>query len=356
MTKTNPNADLFASPDSPLEEVLRVMTRGGQKIVLIIDDEKRLCGIVTDYDIRVTILERTPMDTPAKAFMNRSPMTVTASATEHEILASMQQTGHKVVPTVDGDGRFVSLHYIEEFARFIDPDTDRSAAVVMAGGLGERLRPMTNETPKPMLQVGGRPILFTLLDQLLVEEFDPIYVSVNYKSDVVVKAINDVPRYKNRVQFIYEKQRMGTAGSLSLLPQKPPGAFVVINGDLLTSVSLQEMVSFHKLDDNRITVALKKEEYKVPYGVAELEGTRITGMQEKPAYSFFINTGAYILEPDVIDILTPGEPCDMTDLIDIVLGQNERVGSFPVHEYWLDIGTPAQLEKAQEDYPNIFSG
>ncbi|PPR11141.1 MAG: D-glycero-alpha-D-manno-heptose 1-phosphate guanylyltransferase [Alphaproteobacteria bacterium MarineAlpha11_Bin1] len=355
MNKKNSNPDLVASPDSPLEEVLRVMTRGGQKIVLIIDDEQHLRGIVTDYDIRVTILEGKSMDTPAKVFMNQNPMTVTASASEQEIFVSMQKSGHKVVPTVDGDGRFVSLHYIEEFSRFTDPDTDRSAAVVMAGGLGERLRPMTNDTPKPMLQVGGRPILFTLLDQLIVEEFDPIYVSVNYKSDVVVNSINDVPRYKNRVQFIYEKQRMGTAGSLSLLPAKPSGAFVLINGDLLTSVSLQEMVSFHKLDDNHITVALKKEEYKIPYGVAETDGTRIIGMQEKPAYSFFINTGAYVLEPAVIDMLMPGEPCDMTDLIDIALSDDARVGSFPVHEYWLDIGTPAQLEKAQEDYSNIFS-
>jgi len=139
------------------------------------------------------------------------------------------------------------------------------------------------------------------------------------------------------------------------LPERPPGAFVVINGDLLTSVSLPEMISFHMLDENLITVALKKEEYNIPYGVAELEGTRIIGMKEKPAYSFFINTGAYVLEPSVIDMLTPGEPCDMTDLIDRALADDLRVGSFPVHEYWLDIGTPAQLEKAQEDYSDIFS-
>jgi dTDP-glucose pyrophosphorylase/predicted transcriptional regulator len=355
MNTPNSPLDLFASPDTPLEEVLRVMTRGGQKIVLIIDDQKRLCGIVTDYDIRVTILEHNPMDTPAKMFMNKNPMTVTASSSEKEIFASMQKSGHKVVPIVDENGRFISLHYIEEFARFVEPQKNRSTAVIMAGGLGERLRPMTNDTPKPMLHVGGRPILFTLLDQLLVEEFESIYVSVNYKSDIVVKAVSDIPRYKSRVQFIYEKKRMGTAGSLSLLPERPPGAFVVINGDLLTSVSLPEMVSFHMLDENLITVALKKEDYNIPYGVADLEGTRIIGMKEKPAYSFFINTGAYVLEPSVIDMLPPGEPCDMTDLIDRALADDLRVGSFPVHEYWLDIGTPAQLEKAQEDYSDLFS-
>lgn len=347
--------DLFASAGTPFEEILKQMTRSGKRVVLVSEEDRKLLGIVTDYDVRVAILNHTPMDTPVRDFMNASPMTVSESASEQEIFDCMHEYGYNVIPVVGDNGQVITLHRIDELIRDGETVASGAMAVIMAGGLGERLRPMTDDIPKPMLPVGGRPILFTLLDQLLVEEFGPIYVSVNYKSDIVVRAINDIPRYRNRVSFLYENKRMGTAGSLSLLPERPKSAFAVINGDLLTSVSFSEMVSFHKRDENMITVALKNEEYKIPYGVAEIDGTRITSMQEKPSYSFFINTGAYVLDPRVVDMLKPDQHCDMTDLIDSTLDNQSRVGSFPVHEYWLDIGTPDQLQKAQKDYGNLFA-
>ena len=349
------STDLFASASTPFDDILKQMTRSGHRVVLVSEANRKLLGIVTDYDVRIAILNHTPMETPVRDFMNASPMTVSESTSEQEIFDYMHENGYNIIPVVDDKGHVTALHRIDELIRHGETIASGSMAVVMAGGLGERLRPMTNDVPKPMLPVGGRPILFTLLDQLLVEEFDPIYVSVNYKSDVVVRAINDIPRYRDRVSFLYENKRMGTAGSLGLLPERPASAFAVINGDLLTSVSFSEMVSFHKRDENVITVALKKEEYKIPYGVAEIDGTQITSMREKPSYSFFINTGAYVLDPAVVDMLELDKHCDMTDLIDGALDAQSRVGSFPVHEYWLDIGTPDQLQKAQKDYGNLFT-
>lgn len=355
MAGANLVSELAVRPDLPLMRAIEAITRGTRKIILVLAEDQKLLGIVTDYDIRKAILARMAFDTPISEFMKREPVTVRDDMSEDDVFAIMESGRCHQVPVLDKAGRAVGVRFIDEFLHRHER-VGENIAVVMAGGTGSRLRPITYETPKPLLVVGGKPILFILLDQILSEKFDRVFVSVNYKADAIISTIRDASRYRGKVDFLMEKEPLGTAGSLKLLPVRPTAPFAVINGDLLTNVSLAEMRNFHASEGNRVTVALKHETYTVPYGVAELDGSRILRLKEKPSYDHYVNTGVYIVDPEVIDRIPLGTKYDMTSVVEATIQSNARVGWYPVHEYWLDIGTPAQYERAQEEYHTRFSG
>ena len=344
---------LLVLPDISLMQSIETMTAAGQKILLVHDGSRRLLGIITDYDIRKAILNHVEFSAPVREFMKRDPVTVDNGMSDAEVLATMESRKAHFVPVIDAERTIVGLRLIEEFAH-PDDRGGEAVAVIMAGGIGKRLRPMTESVPKPLLTVGGKPILFMLIDQLLTENIARVYVSLNYKSELIVNAVRGVARYRDKVDFLVEETALGTAGALKLLPARPKSPVTVINGDLLTNVSVTDMRAFHTREGNRITVALKKETYELPYGVAKIDSSQIVAMDEKPVYTHFINTGVYVLEPDVIDGIPAGGRIDMTDVIETLLRDGARVGSFPVHEYWMDIGTPAHYERAQRDYNDHF--
>ena len=344
---------ILVPPDISLMQSIEAMTAAGQKILLVHDGSRRLLGIITDYDIRKAILNHVEFSAPVREFMKRDPVTVDNGMSDAEVFATMESRRAHFVPVIDAKRTIVGLRLIAEFAH-LDDRRDHAVAVIMAGGIGKRLRPMTESVPKPLLTVGGKPILFMLIDQLLTENIARVYVSLNYKRELIMNAVRGVARYRDKVDFLVEETALGTAGALKLLPAKPTSPVTVMNGDLLTNVSVTDMQAFHTQEGNRITVALKKETYELPYGVAKIDSSKIVAMDEKPVYTHFINTGVYVLEPDVIDGIPAGERIDMTDVIETLLRDGARVGSFPVHEYWMDIGTPAHYERAQRDYNDQF--
>lgn len=341
-------------PDASVLAAIELLTQGAHKIVLITDGADMLLGIVTDYDIRKAILDHVAFERPVREVMNTSPVTLPAERGEAEILAHMEKSCCNQMPLLDPAGRVVDIRFIDEFLHFRSDRPD-NIVVVMAGGLGTRLRPMTEQVPKPLLTVGGRPLLFILLDQILTEGFDRVFVSLNYKSEMIIKAIRDVPKYADRVDFLMEGDTMlGTAGSLSLLPERPESPFLVINGDLLTNVSLKDMLRFHGGEGNVVTMAVRHEHHKVAYGVVDLDGTQVTGLREKPVISYYFNTGIYVVEPSVLDRVPTDQAWNMTDMVEDALKLDQRVGAFPVHEFWIDIGTPDQYERAQTEYEAVF--
>ncbi|HTH15875.1 MAG TPA: nucleotidyltransferase family protein [Magnetospirillum sp.] len=343
-------------PDTSLMKAIEFLTQQAlHKILLITDDDYRLLGIITDYDIRRAILNHVSLDLPVSAVMNPAPMTMAQTCSDAEIMGHMERIGCTQMPVVDTQGRVVDVRFIDEFLHFGDNERHENVVVIMAGGLGTRLRPMTERVPKPLLTVGGRPLLFILLDQILTEGFDRVFISLNYKSDMIIKAIREVSSYRDRVDFLLEGDTMlGTAGSLSLLPERPAAPFVVINGDLLTNVSLKDMLQFHCSEGNQLTMAVRHEHHKVAYGVVDLDGTRVTGMREKPVFSYYFNTGIYVVEPAMLETVPPETTWNMTDLVDGALAKGDRVGAFPVHEFWIDIGTPDQYERAQSEFEVYF--
>lgn len=344
---------LLVPPDLPIINVVDALNAAHKRIILVADPDRRLLGVVTDSNIRRAILARVDFQRPVAEIMITNPATVTTAASDEQILALMESSTLFQIPVVDEAGRVVDVRFIEEVLRHTH-EREPKTAVVMAGGLGQRLRPLTDSTPKPLLHIGDRPILFTLLDQLIAAGFDRVWITLNYLGDRIREAVSAEQRYAEVVGFVEETERLGTAGALTLLPEAPSTPLLVTNGDLLMKVALDEMMRFHAHERNAVTVALKEERYVIPYGVAKLDGTRVTSLEEKPEIGFHINTGVYVLEPDLLQGLPAGQALDMPDLIRGALARGRRVGCFPVHEYWQDIGQPAQLERARVDYDRFF--
>ena len=346
--------DIIVAPGVPIIKAVEVLASAHKRIVLVADDQRRLLGVLADADIRYAILNKIDFQSAVENIMVKNPITVRASVAAGDVLRLMEQHQCYEIPVLDDDGCIVGVHLIDRLLTKVPGRRRGGTAVIMAGGLGTRLRPLTDFTPKPLIPIGDKPILFILLDRLIEAEFSTIYITLNYMGDAIREAIAKEPRFVGAVSFIEEGAPLGTAGALSLIPERPEESFLVINGDLLTGVAMQELLHFHAFEENAVTVALKEQRDQSPYGVADLEGTRIVRIQEKPVRTEFVNTGLYAVHPSVLDHIPKDEFMNMTDVVDKMLAENIRVGGFPVHEYWLDIGEPKNLKKANEDFPKYF--
>jgi dTDP-glucose pyrophosphorylase len=340
-------AELSVGLETSLLAAIERLTKAERKTLLMVANDGRLRGVVTDYDLRQAILNRYSLETPIGDIVKHEPIVAAAMASEREIITLMRDKRCHQIPILDTNGRPVDVRFDDEF--YTEHPSER-VAVVMAGGFGTRLRPMTEELPKPLLEVAGRPILFILLDQLISEGFNKIYVTLFYKSQMVIERVRDVARYRDYVEFIIEDEPLGTGGSLSLLPQRPTRPFLVINADLLTEVPLREMLDFHNRQHNIVTVALKREQFEVPYGIAEVCDGRITALREKPAFALDVNAGVYIASPEICEHVRPGTKLDMPHLVNELLQTGAQIGSFPIHEFWLDVGTHDHFQQARIRY------
>ncbi len=327
-------------------DAARILEQGTPKICLVIEDGK-LLGTVTDGDIRRGLLRGVLFDAPAAEVMNAKPKTAQADGDLEDIKPMMTELGIHV-PLLDGDGRLTGLLTLDELTRADQPHDNW--VVLMAGGLGERLRPLTNTTPKPLLQVGDKPLLQSILENFIQQEFRKFYIAVNYQSEAIKQHFGDGSAWGATIRYIEEPQRMGTAGALTLLPERPDSPMIVMNGDLVTRVSFQDLLDFHAEQDAKATMCVREYDFQVPFGVISLEGHRITSIDEKPLHRFFVNAGIYVLDPDVISRIPAGERHDMTQVFEGVVAAGEETAAFPVHEYWLDIGRIDDLERAKSDF------
>ncbi len=339
---------LTVGPDTPIMEAVEVLNRAHKRIVLVTDGGARLLGVITDSDVRHAVLDQQSFAAPVSAIMVTNPVTVPPDMSNAEVLSIMEQTHCYQVPVVDSRGTVVDVCFINEL---LTTDLDKDGlAVVMAGGLGERLRPLTETTPKPLLKVGDRPVLFNVLERLLEAGYGRVVLCLNYKADMIRDAVSAQAHFADRVEFVEEDEPLGTAGALTLLREMPTRPFLVMNGDLLTEVALAELRRFHAQEQSVLTVALKQESHSVPFGVIDLDGPRITALREKPSLAYFINAGVYMVEPMVLGRIPRGRRWDMTDVIQDLLKARLRVAGFPIHEYWLDIGEHDQLTRAEAEF------
>lgn len=352
---------LLVHPETPIIDALERLNAAHRRIVLVSGDDRHLLGVVIDSDIRRAVLAHVAFDQPVSTIMVRNPVVARPDMSATDISDLMRRTDCYQIPVVDETGQIVDIWFVDELFKEDAPTALRpksihvDTAVIMAGGLGTRLSPLTDDMPKTLLEVGGQPILFTIVDQLLDSGLTRIYLTVNHLADQIREAVNRVEHLREAITFVQENERLGTAGALSLLPEPLEATFLVMNGDLLTSIAIEEMIDFHAADSNVITMALKSESVEIPYGVVDLEGTQVVGFREKPKMTYFINAGVYVAEPEILEHLPKGERYDMPELINDLLAKKQRVGCFPVHEYWLDIGRPEQLERAHKEFPTVFA-
>jgi dTDP-glucose pyrophosphorylase/CBS domain-containing protein len=344
---------VFIPPRSTLRQAMEALNRSGAGIVLVVDEQRRLLGTITDGDLRRALLGGQDLDgnlaedalaRPPES-PHRHPLTVPPGTPPVEVLALM--TRHRVhqVPIVEPDGRVVDVALESDLAATRVPLT----AVVMAGGRGTRLRPLTDSVPKPMLRVGDRPVIQRIVEQLGRAGISDVNITTHYKPEQIVEHLGDGSRFGLHIEYVEELEPMGTAGALALM--KPPqGTVLVINGDVLTRVDFRAMLAFHREHQADMTVGVRRFEIKVPYGVIQHKGARITGLAEKPTLSQFVNGGIYLIEPRVFALIEPGKRTDATNLVDLLVAENRTVVAFPIHEYWVDIGDPADYDRANEDW------
>jgi dTDP-glucose pyrophosphorylase len=335
---------------TPLLEAIAALDATGLQILLVVDDDGRLVGTVTDGDVRRGILAQRPLDGPVADVMHATPTTGTPGMARDEARRAMRDARVRQLPLLDEAGRPAGLELLDDGTT---PDRP-NPVVIMAGGLGKRLRPLTEELPKPLLRVGGRPLLETIIEAFADHGFRRFHLSVNYRAAQVEEHFGDGRRLGVAISYLREDEFLGTAGALSLLPDAPSEPVVVMNGDILTRVDFGQLIEFHVRTGAEMTMCVREYDVEVPYGVVEVDGERVTSLVEKPTTRHFINAGIYVLAPQVVATIAAGRRLDMTDLADRIIERGGTLSAFPIREYWLDIGHLEDFERAQADFAEHF--
>lgn len=330
-----------------VQEAIAVIDREALQIVFVTDDKQCLIGTVTDGDVRRALLRGETLDSPVEQVMHREFRSLPASATEKEALALMRRESLHQIPVLDEQGRIIHLFLLEEL---IERKSLENPVIIMAGGEGKRLRPLTANSPKPMLRIGDKPILEIILEQCIEAGFSEFYLAVNYLKEQIQDYFEDGARWQVQIQYLEENKPLGTAGALSLIPQMPSQSFLVLNGDVLTRVDYSRLLRFHTEQSASATLCVREHTTQIPYGVVRLDDLRVLTLEEKPVLSHYVNAGIYLLNPELLSLVPNDQFFDMPQLLECAVQEEHRVSAFPIHEYWLDIGRPETLEQAHEDW------
>ena len=346
MTPHLPNITLPLT--ATVREAIGAIDRGAKQIALVVDGAERLVGTVTDGDVRRGLLRGEGFESPVERVMYREFRRLGAEATAQEALSLMRREVVHQVPALDEEGRVVRLFLLEELLK---PRTRPNPVLLMAGGEGRRLRPLTEETPKPMLPVGGKPMLERILEQCVDAGFREFWISVHYLKERIQEYFGDGSRWEVAIRYLEEDQPMGTAGALGLLPERPAAPLLVMNGDVLTRVDFGSLLRFHEEHRSAATLCVREHATQIPYGVVQMDDTRVLRLEEKPVVSHYVNAGLYLLNPEILDLLPAApESCDMPTLFEKAMASSLPVNAFPIHEYWLDVGHPETLDRANGEW------
>ena len=336
----------LVAASASIREALETITKNSNQAVMVVDETGRLVGIVTDGDIRRGLLRDVPLDGSVRDVMNPRPATAEPGINRGAALALMQRRRLRHLPLVDAGGRLVDVLLLDDLLR---PTPLPNAAVLMAGGDGTRLRPLTESVPKPLLAVGGKPLLEILVERLRASGVQEIFVTVRYRSEMIEAHFGDGARLGVRIRYIREEIPLGTAGGLTLLPEPLTTPFFLVNGDILTKCDFRAMLDFHRRWRADLTVGTVPHTVEVPYGVLEIDGEQLSTISEKPRLDFLINSGVYIVEPAALALIPRGRPFDAPELIPLLKQAGRPVVAFPIREYWLDVGRHADFTQANRD-------
>lgn len=341
--------DTVVAPDATLRDAIARIDASGMQLALFLDEQQRLIGTLSDGDIRRAILRGVHLDIPASEVMNASPVTAHASSLPNEQLSLMRRNVLHHLPLLDDQQRVVGLVTLDGIAGILERP---NWVVLMAGGLGERLRPLTENCPKPMLMIAGKPILECILESFIEQGFRNFFLSVNYLAEVVRDHFGDGSKWGVHICYLQEHKRLGTAGALSLLPNRPEHPILVMNGDLLTHARFDGLLQFHSEHEALATMTVREYDFQVPYGVVRMEGAAIASIDEKPVHRFFVNAGIYAISPGALDLIPSDTFYDMPTLFEDLIAGEKSTAAFPLREYWLDIGRIEEFERAQHEWPS----
>lgn len=326
-----------------LREAIRNLERTALRIILVVDDDGRLLGTLSDGDIRRGLLEGVSLDTTVDVVFHRTPLVVTSQLEMDAVRKLMGTYKVQQIPILDKERRVIGLYVWDELQA---PTQRKNLMVIMAGGKGTRLRPYTENCPKPLLPVAGKPLLEHILERSKLAGFHDVVISIHYLGEMIERHFGDGSSWGVKIRYLREHLPLGTAGALSLLHPAPSEPFVVTNGDLLTDIDYGELLDFHVRHNAVATMAVRLYEWQHPYGVVHTEGINIIGFEEKPIARTYINAGVYVFSPQVLEYLVI-ERCDMPMVFERLQSKGIRTVAYPMHEPWLDVGRPADLMKAE---------
>jgi dTDP-glucose pyrophosphorylase len=333
-------------PTASVRDALEAITKNGRQAVLVADASGHLAGMVTDGDVRRGMLRGVSLESRVSDVMNAHPVVGAAGLARDDAIALMQQRSIRHLPLVDADRRLVDVLFLDELLR---PAALPNAAVIMAGGAGRRLAPLTDTTPKPLLRVGGKPLLEIMIERLRASGVREFLVTVHYKSPMIEDQFGDGARLGVRIRYVREERPLGTAGSLRTVAAALDAPFFLVNADILTKCDFRALLAFHERHRAEMTVGTVPYTVDLPYGILEVEGARLAGVTEKPRLDFVINSGIYVVAPPAAALVPEGAPFDVPDLIRALTAAGRRVVAFPIREYWLDVGRHDDFHKADRD-------
>ena len=340
--------DALVSSSMTLRQTIEAITNSALQIALVVDDNNKLIGTVTDGDIRKAILAGKDLNITAAEAMRKSPTTSSASTPRTVIIKLMREKRIHQMPIVNESGQVVDVLTVDDM---LGAQEKTNAVVIMAGGLGTRLHPLTQDTPKPMLNVGGKPILETIIQSFIDQGYVNFYVSLNFKAEIISDYFGDGSKLGASITYLHETTRLGTAGGLSLLPSKVNYPIIVMNGDLLTRISVDALLDFHERENAIATMVVREDNYQIPFGVVEVDGTEIVSVTEKPTQRHLVNAGIYVISAKGLENIPADTYYDMPTHFTKLASDGHRTAAFPLHEYWVDIGRLDELERAQREWP-----
>lgn len=341
---------ILVNKDDSIISALEVLNNAGTQFVAVVDSEKKLLGAVTDGDIRRGLLRGVQVQDTVEKVMNPKPKTLASNTPRAKILKIMKEKDLHHLPLVNEKNIITEIVSVRELTQV---EKKENHVILMAGGLGSRLAGLTADCPKPMLKVGGKPILETIIDIFKEHGFYKFIIAVNYKSEMIENYFRDGSHLDVEITYLKENTRLGTAGALSLY-QANKLPFVVMNGDLLTKINFSELINFHVSNKNIATMCLRQYEHQIPFGVVITDQDRILKIEEKPTRRYFVNGGIYVLNPELLKYIPNETFYDMPTFFENLIEKDQKVGAYPFYEYWIDIGRLDDYERAHTDFLEIF--
>lgn len=341
----------LVTPDMSLRDALACIDRAGSQMGLVVDERRRLLGTLSDGDVRRGLLKGLKLTDKVLAAMHLNPTVARADQGRQEIMITMRQRGLHQIPLVDSEGIVVGMEVVDDY---FGATPRENWVVIMAGGLGKRLEHLTQDTPKPMLRVGSRPILETIVSEYAAQGFHRFYFAVNYKAEQIEQHFGDGGRFGVEVRYLREQHRLGTAGALSLLPDLPTQPFLVTNADLLTKEDFGLMVDLHLESGADATMGVRNYEMQVPFGVVQEEEGYIKAIVEKPLHRFTVSAGIYVLSPKILELVPKSTEFDMPALFENGVRKGLRARCHRIDGYWLDIGRLPDYERANIEFNEVF--
>ena len=342
--------EIKINQNASIKQALKVIDKGAIKVAVVLSDDGLLLGMLSDGDIRRALLKGMSLGDSITSIINREPVGANINDTKERILELANEKKLHQIPIIS-NGKLIGIQDIREF---LAPKNKPNKVILMVGGLGTRLRPLTNDVPKPMLDVGNKPILHTIVENFAKYGYTDIIMCVNYKSEIIKEYFGNGDKFGVKIEYVLESKRMGTAGALSLLKERPKDDFFVMNGDLLTNVNFEYLHEYHKDSNALASICIRKYEMQVPYGVVNVRANKVTSIEEKPTQSFFVSAGIYMFSPIVLDFIPKGVFYDMPTLLGELLKHDFPIHPFPIREYWLDIGRMDEYRRANDEYEGVF--